>query len=442
MRIGLLCITCVFALFGVARALAAADGDLDPGFGSNGQVTIVRPQNQTSSSITGDVGALADGRFLWAQATGDFSVFVGRGLADGSADTNFGGDHSGRVTLTGCARNANTRLIGYNDGSAVVWAGACLLRVDANGSVDASFGTGAQPPSSFVAAGLLASHSGGFVLAGMLGSQWQVYRFAANGTLDASFGSSGGVSVTIPSTNNLLTLEALALRDDDRIVLAGSRGNTHGPNLVVAQLSSAGAPDPAWNTTGIVDIEAPSGYQTLYASALRIDRDGSVIVGGRGSNGSVACCLMLTRLDASGQVMPAFGLRIFPLAGVLGMYSFFENRDALAVLPHGRILFVTTTFPSAVPQSAHRTQFTLVRTLADGNLDNTFGNNGWRGFTIADPSASGQAGDYVQAHALAYANGSALLFGRTFFEDNSNGLDYVTLARARFDDLFADGIGD
>jgi hypothetical protein len=33
------------------------------------------------------------------------------------------------------------------------------------------------------------------------------------------------------------------------------------------------------------------------------------------------------------------------------------------------------------------------------------------------------SGDYSQLHAMACADDSALLFGRTFFEDDSNGLD-------------------
>ena len=31
------------------------------------------------------------------------------------------------------------------------------------------------------------------------------------------------------------------------------------------------------------------------------------------------------------------------------------------------------------------------------------------------------------------------MFGRTFFEDNAIGVDYVSLMRARFDDLFVEG---
>ncbi|MEO7326664.1 MAG: hypothetical protein ABIW82_17725 [Dokdonella sp.] len=65
-----------------------------------------------------------------------------------------------------------------------------------------------------------------------------------------------------------------------------------------------------------------------------------------------------------------------------------------------------------------------------------------RRFTIADPIAAGQTGDYNQRHAIAYErdSDSMLIFGRTFFEDDSTGDDYVSLVRSRFDLIFADGV--
>jgi hypothetical protein len=72
-------------------------------------------------------------------------------------------------------------------------------------------------------------------------------------------------------------------------------------------------------------------------------------------------------------------------------------------------------------------------------LDAIFGDGGWRGYAIVDPTGSGQNGDYDQLHATADSDGSALLFGRTFFEDDSDGLDYISVVRASFDIVFANG---
>ena len=63
-------------------------------------------------------------------------------------------------------------------------------------------------------------------------------------------------------------------------------------------------------------------------------------------------------------------------------------------------------------------------------------------YTIAEPDGVGQEGDYDQLHAIGYDRDDdrLLVLGRTFFEDNSTGDDYVTLVRARFDLVFADGL--
>lgn len=82
--------------------------------------------------------------------------------------------------------------------------------------------------------------------------------------------------------------------------------------------------------------------------------------------------------------------------------------------------------------------------LADGALasgfgnDPAFGHDGWNSYTIFDPDDVGQAGDYHRMHAIGNdpSDGSMLILGRTFFEDNSTGHDYVSLVRARFDLIF------
>ncbi|MEO5560715.1 MAG: hypothetical protein ABIO49_12455 [Dokdonella sp.] len=421
----------------------ALDGDADPTFGINGQVTITRPNLKfpATTAPTGDLALLPDGRYLWAQPLGDGSLWVGRAFRDGSPDTGFGSDSSGRVTLTACTALRAANLVANADGGAVVWTGACLLRLTANGSIDATFGAGPQPPAGLRSGGLVRDSSGRFVLAGSSAQNWLVYRFDANGVADATFGTAGAVEVNVPATNNVRELRTVSVRSDGHILTAGSRGNTHGPNLVVVQLQEDGSLDPAWNANGIVDITAPNGFSSAYANAIAVDEDGSLVVSGMGSNGVVNCCMLLARFDTAGQLVPSFGLRLFQLAGAPNLFPFFEQRDGLALLPNHRIMMATISFPFTAP-FGHRTQYTLVRTFADGEVDASFGHGGWNSFTIADPVAAGQTGDYEQGHAIAYErdSDSMLIFGRTFFEDNSTGDDYVSLVRSRFDLIFADGV--
>ena len=433
---------CVFAL-SITTNAHALDGDADPTFGDGGQVAITRPLvgGGNGTKPTGDLLQREDGRYLWAAPLDDGSVWVGRSLRNGTPDATFGGLGGGRVTLPACGASRNVRLADDGAGGVVAWAGSCLVRLDGDGSVVAGFGGGADlPPAGFDAMGFARDAQGRYVLAGEAGPlELRVHRFTADGVADEAFGTHGGTVVVVPTTNGFADLYALAVRADGRILVGGDRGNTHGPNLIVVQLNEDGTPDPSWDGDGIVDLEPPQGYDRLIATALALDEDGSLVVSGMSSDGGVSCCLMLARFDASGQIVPSFGLRIFRLSTQPSLFGFFEQRDGVVLLPNRRIVMGTISFPFGAPFT-HRTQYTLVRTFADGSIDPSFGHDGWNSFTIADPTNTGQTGDYVQMHAIAYdrIDDSLVMLGRTFFEDDSTGDDYVTFVRARFDLVFAD----
>ena len=432
----LVCVLCALC----SPLAAAADGDVDLSFGANGQVTIARPPGApTAPTPVGDVLAVDGGAYLWIMANEDDSVWVGRTLHDGGNDTTFGDEGSGHVTLTGCIDFAPTFLAADGSGGAYAWTGACLVHIAANGGIDDTFGGVPLIDDNYFVIDVARDTAGRFVLAATTGLTWDVFRFEADGvTPDAAFGAAGHVLIDVPATNNLRGINALALRDDARIVVAGWRGNASGPNLVVAQLTESGDLDPQWNGGAIVDLDPPDGQAGIEATALALDADGSIVVGGFSSSGRTGCCLLLTRLDAGGDVAADFGLRLFDL-GDISLGSFFEGRDAVTIRRDTSILLATTAFPFS---AEHRTQFSLLHTDANGVLDTSFGDGGWRGYTIADPSETGQTGDYDQLHAIAASEDSVLVFGRTFFEDNSNGLDYISMVRATFappDVLFADG---
>jgi len=431
-------LACVLAA--LCPLACAADGDVDLTFGG-GQVTITRPPGfPTAPTPTGDVLRLADGAYLWIMANQDATVWIGRTLQDGSADAAFGSEGTGRVTLDDCIdTDVPSFLADDGAGGAFAWTGACVVHVEADGSLDANVGGVPIVDDTYRVADFARDASGRFVFAATTGQTWDVLRYEADGiTPDAAFGSDGHVRIAVTATNNLRGVNALAVRDDGHIITAGWRGNDHGPNLVVAALTESGELDPQWNAGAVVDLDAPLGQPGIEATALAIDADGSLVVGGFEASGSQTCCLLLTRFDATGAIVADFGLREFSLEDTT-LGSFFEGRDAVAIRGDGTILFAVTAFPF---MGNHRTQFVLTKTDANGALDATFGDGGWRGYTIADPDGVGQTGDYDQLHAIAVADDSVVVFGRTFFEDGSNGADYVSMVRATLaapDRIFVSG---
>ncbi|MET0229490.1 MAG: hypothetical protein ABW186_01000 [Rhodanobacteraceae bacterium] len=430
----------LIALLFCSTIAHAADGDVDLSFGEAGQVTITRPPGApTAPAPTGDAIALADGSYLWSMANEDSSLWIGHTLRDGRADVSFGDDGTGRVALTDCVDFAPSFLVPDGDGGAFAWTGACLVHVLADGAIDDSFGGVPIIGEDYFAVALARDAAGRFVFAATTGRTFDVLRFEADGvTPDEAFGTAGHVRIAIAGVNDLRGINALAVRADGRILAAGWRGNSSGPNLVVAALTEGGDLDPDWNGGAVVDLDPPDDLFGIIATTVALDADGSLVVGGFASSGRVGCCLLLTRLDTTGAIVPAFGLRVYDLADV-GLGSFFEGRDGLALRNDGTILLATTAFPFSIE---HRTQFALLRADANGELDASFGDGGWRGYTIADPDDAGQTGDYDQLHAVASRDDSVLVFGRTFFEDNANGDDYVSMVRTVFappDAIFGDG---
>jgi uncharacterized delta-60 repeat protein len=418
----------------------AADGDVDLSFGDAGQVTITRPPGApTAPTPTGDAIALADGSYLWSMSNEDSSLWIGHTLHDGSPDVAFGDEGTGRVTLTDCVDLAPTFLVPDGDGGAFVWTGACLVHVLADGAIDDGFGDVPLIGDDYFVVALARDGAGRFVLAASTGRTFDLLRFEADGaTPDQAFGTAGHVRIEIAGVNDLRGINALAVREDGRILAAGWRGNASGPNLVVAALTDSGALDPEWNDGAIVDLDPPGDLAGIVATTVALDTDGSLVVGGFASSGRTGCCLLLTRFDTSGAIVPDFGVRLYDLGNV-SLGSFFEGRDGLVFRGDGTILLATTAFPFSIE---HRTQLALLRADANGVLDTWFGDGGWRGYTIADPDDEGQTGDYDQLHAVASHDDAVLVFGRTFFEDDSNGRDYVSMVRTLFaapDSMFTDG---
>ena len=434
---------CLIALFSCATVARGADGDVDLSFGDAGQVAITRPPGApTSPAPTGDAIALADGSYLWSMSNEDSSLWIGHTLRDGSPDTAFGDDGTGRVTLDACVDFAPTFLVPDGAGGAFAWTGACLVHVLADGAIDDGLGNVPIIGEEYFVVALARDGAGRFVFAATTGRTFDVLRFEPDGvTPDAGFGTAGHVRIAIAGVNDLRGINALAVREDGRILAAGWRGNSSGPNLVVAALTENGDLDAGWNGGAIVDLDPPGDLAGMLATTVALDADSSLVVGGFASSGRTGCCLLLTRFDTAGAIVPDFGLRLYDLGNV-GLGSFFEGRDGLALRRDGTILLATTAFPFSIE---HRTQFALLRTDANGALDTSFGDGGWRGYTIADPDDAGQTGDYDQLHAVASRDDSVLVFGRTFFEDNSNGRDYVSMVRTLFAApglLFADGFDE
>lgn len=190
-----------------ALARYRPDGSPDPTFGTGGLVA-------TGRWLTAGLAARldADGRIVVAgqggEAGGPYDLATVRYLPDGRLDPSFGDGGMVRTDLGASGEWAASLLLSPDGG--VVVAGSsgssfALVRYRADGTPDADFGTGGvvtAGPHIGSGRAVLSDAAGRLMVVGeqlVVGGQREVAlaRYQPDGTLDASFGSSGVVGTDV-----------------------------------------------------------------------------------------------------------------------------------------------------------------------------------------------------------------------------------------------------
>ena len=276
-----------------------ANGRLDRSFGRGGKIIT-----SITSGGESEVLALVqqtDGRLVTAGyriVLPSPEVFaITRYRADGRLDRSFGGG-TGTVTTAFGPGAAAKALVQQSDGKLVA-AGSgdsrfALARYDADGTLDPSFGegTGRVIGLSGGANALVQQSDGKLVAAGVSsggGGRFTLVRYNADGSPDPSFGEGTGTVVTqfIPglatSDSNTGQASALVQQADGKLVAAGTSTSGLGPavyqnRIALVRYNADGTLDPTFGAgTGIV-ITVIGGCTS--ASALVLQPDGKIVVAG------------------------------------------------------------------------------------------------------------------------------------------------------------------
>lgn len=240
------------------------------------------------------------------------------------------------------------------------------------GSLDTTFGSGGYATVSFgslaEASAVVVQQDGKIVTAGQAdvnGVNVIVStRMTSSGTLDASYGVGGIVTVPINGGAGVDSGAGLALQSDGNIVIAGDgRGPGGGPlSFAAVRLLTNGSLDRAFGVGGIRTV--PIGPEAI-ANAVVIQPDGKIVLAGvavMGHNEFAA-----VRLNADGTIDSAFGtggtVTLPPTGGAWGM----------VLQPDGKLVLAGQTDASG---GGTDQVFMAARLLANGTLDNTFGQAG------------------------------------------------------------------
>ena len=410
-------------------------GMLDPTFGQGGLVTTnfgtFYPGDPFGSadSIDGNhsMAVQPDGKIVAAGSTQNASTVVdfavARYNADGSLDPSFGTGGLATVSLSssqdsclGMALQPDGKIVmagwTYQGGTRGFDFG--VVRLNSNGSLDTTFGTGGLVIIDFGSTAdfcddVALQADGSIVVAGSsfqanTGWDFAVARLNSNGGLDATFGTGGRATIDFGGSEECYSM---ALQPDGRIILAGRSDSN---NFAVARLNGDGSPDTSFGTGGLVTGNYGLSYGEWDSVALQAD--GKVVLSGYTvENGPTGWDFAVGRLNSDGSPDTSFGT-----AG-LETIDFGSTNDlgaSIAIQADAKIVVA-----GYAEQASSAADFAVARLNSDGSPDASFGTDGL--MTIG----FGEGYDYGSSVALQ-ADGSIVVGGTSYQADT--GWDF-TVAR-------------
>lgn len=286
-----------------------------------------------------------------------------------------------------------TRYLGYRESTGVFdpsfdGDGIVLTSLTGHGVVQA---LAVQPDGKIIAAGWSGTQNNIFLA---------LVRYHPDGNLDTSFGSDGKV---LSYWTGYTPAFAVALQPDGKIIAAGQASSDGGHfNFALVRYNPDGSPDSDFGSDGLIITDFNGSNDG--ASAIALQPDGKILVGGNSYNGDpytgTDYDFALARYNPDGTLDASFG------SDGKVTTDFYHQDDygkAMALQPDGKILLAGSA--NDCPYAC----FALARYNPDGNLDASFGNNGW---VTADME---QSHDSAQA-MLLQPDGKMLISGFSWSE--------------------------
>jgi len=372
----------------------AQDGQLDGSFAVDGfAITDVGPYDR---NVIRQLVVRPDGRFVGVGHTWnstDFDFALVQYLPNGEPDPSFGSNGQVTTDFDGAFDQANCMAL-LPDGKLVV-AGTSgtvkVVRYLPNGVIDQTFGTngwiGLDGNRQLAALDVL--EDGSLLLCGSLYSEEWTYdqaltKLTPNGSLDISFGNGGNATLDIDQHYELG--DAITLQPDGKILMAGftnwNDANNAFQDIVISRYFANGVLDPAFGTNGKVQVDVdPVGNSMDYVNDMALQSDGKIVLGCMIIN-SGDWDLGVLRLNPNGTMDNSFGTNG---QVVIDHNLQSQNVQDVEVLADGKIL--------AGGYAYHK--MALWRLLADGTLDPTFGDGG-----LSRPSVDPASYDYGYTMAV------------------------------------------
>lgn len=422
----------LFLMFTI-QALSQS-GTIDATFGNNGKVITGFGTNHNFARA---IAFQPDGKFLVGgtaiSSHGENDFALARYNSDGSLDMDFG--VYGKAVTNFLEVNSeqnyihsiyvlpNGKIVVFGTigiGGGLSFTGA-IVRYNANGTIDTSFGTNGKIISELFCydrygSKLIFQPDGKFILTAVKSyinapDNIGIMRYTEDGILDPTFGTNGQIATSFGSGRSAPC--SIALKPDGKFVIAGGYTATNTGQMAVAQYNPDGTPDTSFDTDGKVITTFGPGTNG-QAMQLSIAPDGKIKVAGL--VGTTVTNFALVQYNANGSLDTTFDGDGKVFSPMPQSESIFTLINSIAAQPDGKYLVLLNPNPTSPPSD-----FIIRRYNGDASIDTTFGNDG----RVATPFDTG----FNEAQTAAVApNGKIVVVGKS---EPAN-LSYINFAVARY----------
>lgn len=266
----------------------------------------------------------------------------------------------------------------------VIFVLAGLNAYSQEGAPDSSFGKNGYATADFPPPVNLQANKGIKVLRKSDNTYYLVFtrgtvaivaHYFSDGKLDSSYGNKG---YSEPSPVNTTSA---AIQADDKVIIAGSIQLDYSTMFAASRFNTDGKLDNTFGNNGTTFTDFGNrfagsfGILEAVANCVAVQTDGKIVLGGfQHPPTSPSRDIAFVRYNADGSPDSSFGY-----AGKKGFsfntcYPSDGYINAIAVQPDGKVVAGGLT-KYCDPQYNQR-QFTVLRLMANGNLDSSFGNMG------------------------------------------------------------------
>lgn len=252
---------------------------------------------------------------------------------------------------------------------------AYLTRLKSNGTVDATFASsgsylvGVAPAASFSFTALALDRRRILAALGAAASI-AVHRLSEDGVADTGFGTAGVATLAIENTFQIV--DVIAQADRKVLVVTSARDPLAAPGtsaIAVFRLTESGAPDASFGTGGAVYTAVPGGTGTDRGTGVALQPDGRIVVVGRSRRTGTDFDAVVARYNTNGTLDASFG------AAGIAIVPFGAERAygrRIAIQPDGKLVVTGTVFDA----SGGNGRAGLFRLDSSGALDVGFGASG------------------------------------------------------------------